>query len=139
LDDRAADNWRTLLAIAEVADWTTKAIISLNKVVNVATDQDDEISVMLLHDIREVFKETNKDRLASTFIVDQLNDMEDRPWPGFSKGKGLSANIMAKLLKRYQIGPRLQHMPTTQTKEKGYRRDYFSDAWARYFPDDTDS
>jgi putative DNA primase/helicase len=81
LFNRAADNWRPLLAIADAAggDWPTMAR-SIAEAAECAK-QDQSIKAMLLSDIREIIAEkSHTDRIASVELATKLGDMEGRPW-----------------------------------------------------------
>jgi putative DNA primase/helicase len=86
LNDRAADNWRCLLAIADQAGgpWPERARTAA---VALSTDADDEdtISVEVLRDLKAVFDTLMADRLASEAIVAHLAGMEGRPWAEFGR------------------------------------------------------
>ena len=81
LNDRAADNWRPLLAIADAigGDCARKArSIALAQAEGL---QDDSIEVMLLGDIRDIFAAKDVDRISSEDLCGDLAKMEERPWP----------------------------------------------------------
>ena len=63
LRDRSADNWRPLIAIADAfgADW---AALSWS-----FQHQDEDAAVVLLRDIRDIFKGLGVDRLSSKAMV----------------------------------------------------------------------
>ncbi len=132
LHDRAQDNWRPLLAIADLIGGSTpeaarKAALAFHRMA-----EDDETSAKLLADIRQVFEETQEDQIPSEKIVEALVKMEDRPWPEFNRGKPLSPNLLARLLRPFDIRPRgIRVGPTTP---KGYRLADFEDAFSRYLP-----
>lgn len=130
LNDRAADNWAPLLAVADLAGgpWPERArtaALALSQEV-----EDESPGVMLLADVRALFEERGVDRLATPDIVSALVQREDRPWPEWRRGNPLTARAMAKLLKPYGIAPR--QMKLAGDKARGYDRADFEDAWARY-------
>jgi hypothetical protein len=99
LGDRPADNWRPLLAIADLIGLggeARKTAIALS-----LTDDDaEDIGIQLLADIHEVFEALGKTHLSSAVIVGQLTQMEDRPWAEYGKARmPISKNGMARLLK----------------------------------------
>jgi len=106
LNDRAADNWRPLLSIADVAggDWPELARTAV-KLLAGGDDDHEEARVKLLADIRDIFTGRNVDRMASADIVSALVDMEDRPWPEWKNGKPLAQNQLARLLLPFKIKP----------------------------------
>ena len=65
--NRAADNWRPLLAIADAAGWSPEARTAASRAA--AHDTDDALGVLLLADIRQMFDELKTDRLKSEQLV----------------------------------------------------------------------
>ena len=134
LHDRAADNWRHLLAIADLAggSWPEKA---RNVAVALSGDseaEDSSVGVMLLTDLAALFDERNTVRLSSRDICDALADLEDRPWPEFSRGKPITPNQLSKLLKPFGVRPKTIRLETGT--KKGYEVADFAKAFARYIP-----
>lgn len=126
---RAADNWRTLLAIADVAggSWPEKArevALSTN-----ATQSEQTAGVLLLEDLRQLFGV--KDRLKTDDILAALNAMDDRPWPEWSRGREMTAPKLSKLLQPFGIKSRTIKLPDGLTA-KGYRLQDCADAFSRY-------
>ena len=89
LHDRACDNWRPLLAIADHAggDWPQKARAAAQTLSTQGAEQDEQSpAVMLLADVKHIFDDKEKkggkdaDRVSSTKLVDTLVDLPDRPW-----------------------------------------------------------
>lgn len=131
LHDRAADNWRPLLAIADAAGgaWPEQARKAAALLGGVANDGD-SAGPMLLADVRDVFKEKKVDRLPSADLVTELVKMEERPWPEWSRGNPLSATGLARLLKPFGVHPK--QMKHDGEKTRGYDRADFADAFSRY-------
>jgi len=132
LHDRAADNWRPLCAIAEVAggDWPTritKAIAALTA----TAPEDDEVGVLLLKDMQHIFEQQKMDAISSEDLAHRLHTMEERPWPEYGKQrKPISAPQIARLLKPFEIRPR--NIRIEGAVPKGYRLDACQDAFQRY-------
>lgn len=129
VENRAADNWRPLLAIADLAggEWPERARRALATLQG--TREDDSIRVRLLRDIRDVFAAAgDPDDLRSQDLANALAAIEDSPWPEFSKGKPLTTTKLARLLKPFGIASR--------HTERGnvYRLQRFAEAWNRYLP-----
>jgi hypothetical protein len=130
LHDRAADNWRPLLAIADAAggEWpklARAAALALSD----GTDAD-SYATMLLEDVRALFiARGNPESLGSSLIVAELVKLEHRPWPEITNGKPITTTKLAKLLGRFGIAPKHEE------KANVYRRDQFADAWSRYLPE----
>jgi len=106
LDDRAADNWRGLFALAFAAggSWpqrTAQAALSLSEI----RKEDVSIGEELLADLRQIYGD--RERMFTTDIVTRLNKMEDRLWPTALRGKPIGANWLGQKLKPFNIKPRL--------------------------------
>jgi putative DNA primase/helicase len=133
LFNRDADNWRPLLAIAEVAGgrWPAGARNIAECMVSEGSDDQQSIGTMLLTDIDMIFRERGADRLASEDIVGQLLTLEGRPWSEFGRArKPISKNALARLLKQFNIVPHTIRVGTATPK--GYLLIDFKDAFARY-------
>ena len=69
--------------------------------------------------------------MPSAKLAEHLNDMEDRPWPEYGRGrKPITVVQIARLLKRHAISP--SSVRTGDKTPKGYRLDQFKNAFARY-------
>jgi hypothetical protein len=141
LRNRAADNWRALLSIADACNpaWgkaAREAAVALSK------GLDEDLSVRLLGDIRGIFDRRPRiDRLPSAAIVAELVDLADGRW---SEWRGLQDDRMPRRLTQgglaltlapFGIRPKTiwpPHRGATDKSEKGYRREQFERAWASY-------
>jgi hypothetical protein len=136
LENRAADNWEVLLAIATlcggaVLTQAEKAAVELSA----RADSDGESwKTWMLQDFRDIFDGVDiGDRITSEQAVQYLNAMDDRPWPEACKGKPLTKMFMAKLLKPFGITPQTIRPPSGAGRTlKGYYRSQFELEWARY-------
>jgi hypothetical protein len=132
LDDRAAEGWEALLAIAdtasaELADRARKAAVELARR---APADDDGQGVLLLRALKPMFAEVEV--LSTKDIVSQLNEDEELPFGGDRQGAGMDGRGLARLLKPFRVRPDTVRIGT-QTP-KGYRREWFEDAWESYCP-----
>ena len=134
LHDRAADNWRPLLAIADLAggDWPARARRAALKLSGADAGEGDTTSTLLLEDIRMLFRERDVDRLKSEGVTTALSTMLDRPWPTFDRGRPISPAGIARLLKPYGITPGTIRIG--EETARGYLRSAFEDAFSRYLP-----
>lgn len=133
LNDRATDNWRPLLAIAERAGPLVllnakKAAVTMAAIAG----DDDAPAEFLLGDIRALFTVRGVDSLSSEDIVESLVAMEDRPWPEWRRGMPLSKRGLARLLKPFGISPR--GVRIGDRTPRGYKLEWFGDAFSRYLP-----
>jgi hypothetical protein len=130
LDDRAADSWEPLLAIADLAggDWPARARQAALSLSTGEEREDDSLTARLLGDIHAVFRDSGEGRLRTAELLDRLCRIEESPW-GDWYGKTLSANTLSKLLKPYRI----KTIPIRRDGEvaRGYKAEQFEDAWIR--------
>ena len=139
LHDRACDNWRPLIAIADIAGgkWPKFARKAAKELTGLsATQVEPQVGPNLLADIKQLFdmraaQPMDKDRISSTQLADLLNARPDSRWSGWSRGRGITSAAVARLLKGYDI------VPTTVklwdgSQPNGYKRKQFDDAFARY-------
>jgi len=131
--NRVADNWRPLLAIADAAggEWPERARRALQCAV-AGVGEDDSARIMLLADIRDIFREREAERLASAELCASLIAIEGRPWAEWRGGKPLSANGLARLLVPFKVIPGTIRIG--EATAKGYQLAHFADAFARYLP-----
>jgi Protein of unknown function (DUF3631) len=135
LEDRAADTWEPLIAVADLAgdDWPDRARTAARSMTAAEAQQEEDTSagVRLLGDLREVFGEA--DALYSTTILDRLHKLEDAPWADWY-GRLLTTRDLAKLLRPYQVRARNLREHGTGAPRKGYTRADLHEPWARYLP-----
>ena len=145
LRNRQADNWRPLIAIADAfgADWAWRGREAA--VAFAGEHQDEDVAVILLRDIRDIFDGRGVDRLPSKTIVDHLNGADDAMWSqwrgfhGNQQPRKLSQGELAKLLEPFQIRPRTIRnltQPSSKPTAKGYYRAQFEGAWRAYYKSD---
>jgi hypothetical protein len=139
LNDRAADNWEPLLAIADLAgnEWprlARTAAVKLSADSEVGAESD---KVRLLADIRAIFEELALDRLPSASLVAELVKDADGRWAAYGRNsKPITQRQVATLLSEFttpsgaKIKPR--NVRTDGKVPKGYAREDFADAFERY-------
>src|SRR5262249_46023503 len=133
LNDRAADNWRPLLAIADLAGdvWSRRArdaACLLSGEGHEATS----INVELLADIRLAFGDP-AEVIRSADLITELTKDPERPWAEWKYGKPLTQKQLAGLLSPFGIISETVH-PAGQPHAKGYKRASFEEAWEAYLP-----
>jgi hypothetical protein len=136
LGDRAADCVEPLLAIADLAggDWPEKARKAVVALYSDMRHEDESHGVLLLRDVRGVFDGRGLDKMASATVIASLIEIEDSPWAEW-RGRGLTVHGLAHLLKPYRVRPRTIRLEDGRTP-KGYKREQFREAWARYLSSD---
>jgi hypothetical protein len=134
LRDRAAECWRPLFAIADLAgeEWAERARKAAVSLSMGARGDEASIGIRLLEDVRTLFaeRETETETLFSSVLFPALNEIETSPWAEWNKGRGLTAPSLAKLLHRYGIKPRSVRIGDETAK--GYKLEAFRDAFQRY-------
>jgi hypothetical protein len=141
LRNRPADNWRPLISIGDSFGpaWGTRARKAAVDFCRMHRDED--AAVTLLNDIRLVFNDLGKDRLASATLVDELLGMDDAGWSDWrglrddQQPRRLSQGELARLLAPFGIRPRTiwpQRRSQKCKSRKGYLRSQFTRVWQRY-------
>ncbi len=130
VEDRDADCWEPLLTVADLAGghWPERARVA--SVAHVAQDGVKNMpteGIELLADIKAVF---DKLQVKAIFTVDLLSELGnmDRRWRRLD-GRGL-----ARTLHSYGTNETHRDQRIGAVVKKGYRREYFDDAWSRYLP-----
>jgi hypothetical protein len=132
VDDRDADVWEPLLAIADIAggDWPELARKAAVALVAVAREVEPSLNIRLLADLRVVFGD--EEQLTTKKILAELHVLEDAPWSDL-KGKPLTDNQLARRLKQYGVKSKTLRL-SADLFAKGYTRADLHDVWRRYLP-----
>ena len=151
LNDRQADAWDPLFAIADAAGggWPERAraiALALCGADDVEVAERD-IKIVLLMDIRDafarLFPEGHADhrdkygpRLSTKRLLEELHVIEERNWAAWGKTrKPMTDTALAKLLRDYRIRSGTVRVEDgSSTTAKGYYLRAFSDAFSRYLP-----
>ncbi|MCE9522323.1 MAG: DUF3631 domain-containing protein [Alphaproteobacteria bacterium] len=133
MSDRAADNWRVLLAIAEAAggEAFARAVVAARKLTPVGGAAP-SVGTALLEDIKRAFEEKGVARVTSADLVAALVVREERPWPEWKNGQALSVRELARLLAPFGVKP--EQGWDSGRNVRGYTLSQFDDAFARYLP-----
>ncbi len=133
LHDRAADCWEPLLAIADLAGgaWPKRARQAALVLSGADVQQDEDIGVMLLSDIRDIFERRRTDRIRSSSLLENLCSFEERPWCEWKKGQPLSPRGLSNLLRPFGVSVK-NYRDTFGEQGKGYLLECFEDAFGRY-------
>lgn len=127
LSNRAADNWRPLLAVADLigGEWPAKARKALAALQHSTADDD---AVRLLFDIKEVF---TADAMHSVDLVNALVNRDSSPWAEFSRnGKPISAARVASMLREFNV--QASQIKIDGLNRNGYRRSQFEPLFRAY-------
>jgi hypothetical protein len=134
LHDRAADNWRLLITIADRAggEWSEKAREAARALSGEDAADSGSLGVQLLADIRAALR-SGEDFLTTKALIGRLIEDPERPWADYRRGKPLSPKQLGALLGRFGIASETVH-PAGERDAKGYVRTKLEDAWKRYLP-----
>jgi Protein of unknown function (DUF3631) len=129
IQDRDADSWEPLIAIADLAggEWPELARTAAVALVAVSKDAEPSLGIRLLADLRTVF--ADHEQMATKVILRALVDIEESPW-GDLKGKAIDERGLARRLRQYGIKSR--QIRVGDVTLKGYIRAELADAWLRY-------
>jgi len=129
VEDRAADVWEALLAMASAAGgvWPLRASAAARALVIDARESTPSLGIKLLSDLRLVFGES--DLLSTESILLALHRMDESPW-GDMRGRPLDARGLATLLRPY--GVHSKAIRIGESTPKGYARMDLWEAWIRY-------
>ena len=137
LNNRAAANWRLLLAIAELAGaaWPRQARKAAERLSR--SGRQPSVGVKLLTAIKAMFAEIDNKVIASkTIIVELIKDPTDI-WVAYNHGGAVTQRQVAHLLSDYDITPDTVHPSgLSADSPKGYKYQQTTDAFARYVPVD---
>lgn len=135
LDDRAQDIWAPLIAIADIAGGPWPKLSRAAAVALSGDRDDDELGVVLIGDIRDVFVRKGIETISTEELIAELVAIEDHPWATYNykaakDEKHISSRQLARLVKPFGVSSRTFRQGFRTPK--GYRADDFSDAFERY-------
>jgi hypothetical protein len=135
VQDRYADMWEPLLAVADMAggDWPARSRVAAVALVALAKRSTPSLGVRLLSDLRQVFGD--HEAMATEAILADLVKMDEAPW-GDLKGKPIDSRRLANLLRPY--GVTSKNVRIGDRAPKGYTREDLFDSWNRYLPNVAD-
>lgn len=130
VEDRPADVWEPLLAVADSAggDWPHRAREACKALTSI-TPSSVSLGIQLLVDLRTVFADV--EAMFTEDILRALHELTESPW-GDLRGKPLDARGLAWRLSNYEVKPKTVRVG--DTTKKGYVADELRDAWERYAP-----
>jgi hypothetical protein len=134
LEDRAADTWEPLIAVADLAGgaWPAKARgAAVTMTTDHAATANTSDRIRLLADIRAAFG--TADALPTATIIKRLRSDPEAPWADHGPD-GISPRRLAEMLAEYDVRSANIRFGEPIGQAKGYRRADFADAWDRYCP-----
>ena len=129
LNDREAELWEPLLAIADLAGKWRR--LGREAAVHVAGNRENNrAAAALLSDILMIFARSGAERMFSRTLAAQLNELGDREWKELREGKVLTGQTLAKALHPYGIAP--QTVWIGKESAKGYLREKIVEVRGKY-------
>jgi hypothetical protein len=134
LEDRAADTWEPLIAVADLAGSLWPGL-ARHAAITLTADQDSTANVSdrirLLVDIRAAFGAA--DALPTTTLITRLRSDPEAPWSDHGPA-GITPMRLSAMLRDYDVRSANIRFGEPIGQVKGYYRADFADAWARYCP-----
>lgn len=131
IEDRNADVWEPLLAIADAAggEWPDRARVAAVTLVTDPRGKAPSIGVLLLRDLRVVFTKRNRSSLSTEELIADLIRIEESPWSDL-RGREIDSRYLARHLVKYDVKPKA--IRDGDRVFKGYTAAELADPWARY-------
>jgi hypothetical protein len=135
VEDRAADTWEPMIAVADHAggtwpDRARAAVLELAAEYADAAATSDRIRVLV--DCHAAFGDETA--IPTTVLLQRLKADPEAPWADYGPGHGgLTAMKLGVLLRDYDVRSETIRFPGVG-QAKGYQRAAFLDAWRRYTP-----
>jgi putative DNA primase/helicase len=131
LNDRAQDNWESLLSIADLAgeSWAKTARHAAMAISGIEEDSQ-SINEELLTDIKQAFEKMRTTRISSVDLLEQLCSDDEAPWLTWGKGRPMTPRQLSKRLSEFGIASK--NVRTTHGVLKSYELADFKDAFNRY-------
>lgn len=133
VEDRAADTWEPLVAVADLAGghWPATARMACLALSNGDTDEEHvSLRVRLLMDCRTAFGAAAG--LPTATLVLRLRDDDEAPWATLGRD-GLTGRSLGIMLRDFGISSANRRWEDG-SQTKGYLAESFADAWSRYCP-----
>jgi Protein of unknown function (DUF3631) len=132
VNDRDADMWEPLIALADIAGsgWPERARVAAVTLVTDSKASTPSLNIRLFADIKTVFGEL--EALSTVALLAGLNGLEESPWSEI-QGKPLNSRGLGSRLGQYGVKSTTVRIGKSPPA-KGYKRTDFADAWVRYLP-----
>ncbi|WP_312714335.1 DUF3631 domain-containing protein [Corynebacterium flavescens] len=145
VEDRAAEVWEPLIAIADQAggQWPKRAREACTAFVFKPRSSTPPLAIELLSDIREVMghgadaEYRTVEKIRTTELLEKLRAIDESPWGELDAGRGLTSRKLSRLLAAYDVRP-IPFKDSLGIVAKGYqvagnaRQAGLADAWDRY-------
>jgi hypothetical protein len=144
VEDRQADAWEPLLAVADLAggEWPGLAREAAVALVKVNRDTPPSLQLRLLQDLRLVFfknltaiAQARPKGLPTETVLSELHYLEDAPWQTVNKGEAFTSTQLAARIFDFGVEPvQLRPHPNSNAQKRGYPLGLLAMAWGRYLP-----
>ncbi len=137
IEDRDADVWEPLLAVADAAGgaWPDRARVAAVALVALSKESTPSLGIRLLADLKTVFG--TEEAMSTEIILQLLWALDEAPWREIQGGKEnrkpLDARGLAWRLRPYGVKSITIRLNDGSTP-KGYKREALEDPWSRYLP-----
>lgn len=137
LDDRAADGWEPLLALADAAggEWPRRARAAAVELAGAHFSDDESLGVLLLEHVRDAFG--HEPKITTDDLLHALINRDTGPWPAWwsrdvedGRLRG-PASRLARLLKPFGVGSKKLRIDESTTA-RGFTIEDFAEPFARY-------
>jgi hypothetical protein len=142
VEDRQADAWEPVLAVADLAggEWPELAREAAVALVKVNRDTPLSLKLRLLRDSRLVFwqnlmtaVEARPMGLLTEVVLNGLYQLEEAPWGVINKGEQFTDAELSKHMEDYGVEPlQLRPCPGNRAQRRGYPLKALAMAWRRY-------
>lgn len=132
IEDRNADVWEALIAVADLAggDWPERARCSAVALVADSVAGVPSLGVLLLRDLKVLFH--GFDKLPTETILTRLHELDESPWADL-RGKPIDARWLSRQLAKYEVQPKVLRFDNGT--HRGYDAGDLADPWSRYIAD----
>lgn len=134
LDDRAADGWEPLFAIADLAggEWPGRARAAAVALHGPTGVDDPSVTLQLLTSVQKVFDDRAEPHglWTKTELLPALRDLEEAPWGAWNEGQGIKVHELARHLRVHGVISRT--VRKAERTFKGYLRADLEPVWERY-------
>jgi putative DNA primase/helicase len=135
LDGRELDNWEVIYSVASTAggEWPAR----VRKAIRGMRHEDDDLSIELLRDLRELLStESEGDAAHTEDLLSYLNGLEDRPWATIRKNdKPADGNWLRRRLARFKVKPDKRAIRISGVEKRGYYLTPLREVFKRYLPE----
>ncbi|PWU57683.1 hypothetical protein DLJ47_01885 [Micromonospora sp. S4605] len=140
VEDRAADTWEPLIAVADLAGgkWPDRARAAARVMTGAEAGEaasGDAAGLELLQDLRTVWY-PEEDKVHSNTIVNRLINIEGARWSNYQYGRPINQYELAQLIKPYGISPKSVRAGADKANRKGFERHAIEEVWRRYLPEE---